>query len=222
LIAQVQSLQIEEALGKNVAVAKAVNVRHDWTQYDKLRCMSVLRFLEMVRKGEQQVQASIRISEVLFGGGKYRAAAIRSWASAFRVSGALPLYEQGKHPKRASLIDEEEVQRDCIAFLRSQKDDERTALSFCRWFSDVYFVLRYGMRRAKDLSENTARTWFKKLGWYMWGKKKGLYVDGHEREDVVNYRKIFATRCNSQISSAHGDLQRTGDGDRYTTCTCCW
>ena len=33
--------------------------------------------------------------------------------------------------------------------------------------------------------------WFKKLGWYLWEKKKGLYADGHERPDVQAYRTKF-------------------------------
>ena len=47
------------------------------------------------------------------------------------------------------------------------------------------------MKRAKPLCEATAQAWFKKLGWAMWEKKKGTYVDGHEREDVQKYRHIF-------------------------------
>ena len=40
-------------------------------------------------------------------------------------------------------------------------------------------------------AESTARAWFEIMGWHMWEKKKGLYVDGHERDDVVEDRKKF-------------------------------
>ena len=44
------------------------------------------------------------------------------------------------------------------------------------------------------ISERTAQRWFAKLGWKHGRNKKG-YCDGHEREDVVEYReKIFCPR----------------------------
>ena len=38
-----------------------------------------------------------------------------------------------------------------------------------------------------SISERTARRWLAKLGWIYSRDKKG-YIDGHEREDVVDYR----------------------------------
>ena len=47
--------------------------------------------------------------------------------------------------------------------------------------------LKYGIE--KPISERTARRYLNRLG-YRWSTpKKGQYADGHEREDVVNYRK---------------------------------
>jgi hypothetical protein len=40
----------------------------------------------------------------------------------------------------------------------------------------------------KKLSEQTARQWLIKLGWWQTTLKKGVYMDGHERPDVINYR----------------------------------
>ena len=43
----------------------------------------------------------------------------------------------------------------------------------------------------KTISERCARRWLHKLGYAVTDVKKGVYVDGHEREDVVEYRKQF-------------------------------
>ena len=83
------------------------------------------------------------------------------------------------------------MRRDCTLYLRTLPPDQRTAAVFCHWFSEDYYVQRFGMKRSTMLCESTARVWFEKLGWYMWEKKKGLYYDGHEREDVVKYRNRF-------------------------------
>jgi hypothetical protein len=41
------------------------------------------------------------------------------------------------------------------------------------------------------VTSRTIRRWLLKLG-FTWGDvKKGIFLDGHEREDVVEYRKIF-------------------------------
>jgi hypothetical protein len=36
-----------------------------------------------------------------------------------------------------------------------------------------------------EISETTAVNWLKKIGFKLRKVKKGVYVDGHEREDVV-------------------------------------
>jgi len=41
------------------------------------------------------------------------------------------------------------------------------------------------------ISENCARHWLKRLGYELTMVKKGIYIDGHERPDVVDYRKTF-------------------------------
>jgi len=43
----------------------------------------------------------------------------------------------------------------------------------------------------QKISDGAARRWLRKLGYELKECKKGIYVDGHEREDVVAYRKEF-------------------------------
>ena len=41
---------------------------------------------------------------------------------------------------------------------------------------------------SKGISERTAQHWLIKLGWRRTVVRKGVYMDGHERADVVEYR----------------------------------
>ena len=41
------------------------------------------------------------------------------------------------------------------------------------------------------ISVKTGLCWLEKLGWTYRKLKNGMYLDGHEREDVVEYRKVF-------------------------------
>ncbi|KIL65316.1 hypothetical protein M378DRAFT_55046, partial [Amanita muscaria Koide BX008] len=52
---------------------------------------------------------------------------------------------------------------------------------------------RLGTRK-RGIHVRTARRWLHKLSWRYQQKKKGMYIDGHEREDVVAYRKGFVER----------------------------
>jgi len=45
-----------------------------------------------------------------------------------------------------------------------------------------------------SISKRTARRWLGKLGWRYGRHQNGMYVDGHERKDVVEYRKGFVDR----------------------------
>ncbi|CAG8830035.1 12654_t:CDS:1, partial [Cetraspora pellucida] len=44
------------------------------------------------------------------------------------------------------------------------------------------------------ISLSTTKNYLKELGYTYERVKKGAYVDGHEREDVVAYRSIFLKR----------------------------
>jgi hypothetical protein len=44
------------------------------------------------------------------------------------------------------------------------------------------------------ISLRTAQQWLQRLDWRYSRKKNGMYIDGHEREDVVKYREGFVAR----------------------------
>ena len=43
----------------------------------------------------------------------------------------------------------------------------------------------------KTITLKTSRIWLKKIGLVPQSRKKGIYFDGHEREDVLEYRAKF-------------------------------
>ena len=57
------------------------------------------------------------------------------------------------------------------------------------------------------ISENCARQWLKKLGYELTMVKKGIYVDGHKRTDVVEYRKAFLAKIaeNKHLQNQYDD-----------------
>ena len=41
-----------------------------------------------------------------------------------------------------------------------------------------------------QITERTAAKWLHDLGFHPHSHRKGIYIDGHERDDVVEYRKL--------------------------------
>ena len=88
--------------------------------------------------------------------------------------------------KRTLLLDET-VKATARDWLASQPTGDVTP----RRFQDALnnqILPALNIELKKPLCERTARRWLIKLGWRMTRIRKGVYLDGHEREDVVKYR----------------------------------
>ncbi|KAF9455309.1 hypothetical protein BDZ94DRAFT_1205895, partial [Collybia nuda] len=48
--------------------------------------------------------------------------------------------------------------------------------------------------RKTTISLRTAQRWLHNMGWRYGQKKNGMYIDGHERPDIVEYREAFIER----------------------------
>ena len=67
-----------------------------------------------------------------------------------------------------------------------------TVGSFCQWVNEELLpneALQPGFPRS--IHWETARKWMHAMGFVVLSRKKGTFVDGHERSDVVEYRKKF-------------------------------
>src|SRR5438045_8215489 len=94
---------------------------------------------------------------------------------------------QGYHQKTKSFIDDEDVIEKSLEFIR--KNEGKITPKLYRAFINNTLLLQMGV--TASISEKTAGIWLKKLGLVPQSRKKGIYFDGHEREDVLEYRKYF-------------------------------
>lgn len=70
-----------------------------------------------------------------------------------------------------------------------------TAGSFCSWIDEELLpneTLEPGF--PMKVSVETARIWMHEMGFMVLVTKKGTFVDGHERDDVVQYQNLFLER----------------------------
>ena len=98
----------------------------------------------------------------------------------------LPPQKRGKYLNR-SLLNDEQVQTAARTYLTKLPTGEVTPSRFARMLNErILPSLGYNLRG--NLSERTARRWLVRLGWRNKLLRKGVYMDGHERPDVVEYR----------------------------------
>jgi hypothetical protein len=158
---------------------------------DFMRKVAIQRLLERLLEGEPCQAAAQNIAVVLFGAkgeDSYRSRVIVSWTKYFVLNGTLPEMKQGRSQKTDSLLNDEDVQDELVEYLRDLKPEERTVPRFQQHINETHGLV----------SLRTARRWLHILG-FSYGSHIGIYFDGHEREDVVAYRKQFLDRIKSYL-----------------------
>ena len=139
-----------------------------------------------------------RASEVVAktqGRGTNQARHIREWAIAFLKQRALPLHRLNW--RRPILLDDEDIAQELKSRLV-----EKVGKGFLKAEDVVEVVASQEMQAVfaqkgiskVSISIKTALRWLEKLGWRYGKLKNGMYLDGHERSDVVEYRQSFVER----------------------------
>ena len=122
---------------------------------------------------------------------------VREWKYIFfKNNGNFPDSKQGKYQRDGILWQNEELNDAASDYVRNNAvvkgRPNMTSISFCHWVNENLLpnsVLEPGYPRR--ISIQTALRWLHELGFEVLDKKKGVYIDGHERDDVVKHRRKF-------------------------------
>jgi hypothetical protein len=119
-----------------------------------------------------------------------RVSCVREWGDHYLTYGQFRVWQQGKHPKTYSIIHDQDVCKTLRDHIRGIAELSRTPENFTTILNDE--LLRTIPRAPEKVSVDTARRWMKFLGFYPKDASvKGCFVDGHERDDVVEHRGRF-------------------------------
>ena len=69
-----------------------------------------------------------------------------------------------------------------------------------------------GIVLKNPLSEGTAQRWLIKLGWCQTVVRKGVYMNGHEHEDVVKYRQEVFLPVMKKFEARMANTKGWGEG----------
>jgi len=150
-----------------------------------LRRSAVLAYLRLIKNGEKRQSASAMTVIAINGKGAYCVKAIRNWANAFLRSGAIPVSKCGKHKKLKCFFRDEDVREKIDTYLRENKFEVciHTLTKYIN--EEVLPDLDDGF--SVKLSERTVIRWMKIFGHSYREATKGVYMVGHERDNVITY-----------------------------------
>ena len=122
---------------------------------------------------------------------------VRRWRSAvIENDGILPESQQGCYQRSGVLWKNEELSKKATEYVRENAAVKGrlnlTTIDFCRWVNDCLLpnsTLEPGF--PWKIGVETARLWLHHLGFEVLTVRKGIFIDGHERSDVVDARKLF-------------------------------
>ncbi|KAI1002517.1 hypothetical protein K3495_g5683 [Podosphaera aphanis] len=102
-------------------------------------------------------------------------------------SRAIPVSKPGSG--KASWMDDENL-KESIRYFASLEKDRLTSYRLGSYLNQRTDCV-------KNIKLRTARNWLNQLGFKYSDKKKDVYIDGHKRPDVVEYRMRFFTEMDN-------------------------
>jgi len=157
------------------------------TQINQL--MILANFATLRLKGVSRIAASLEIAKQWHeGNGIWFARRVRALARHYQVFEQLPIEKRGGSANARSWLHDESVKRMGHEWLTAQPTRKVTPRTLQHALNTVIF-LQLNIIPKTPFCERTARHWLIKLGWRRTVVRKGVYMDGHERADVVKYRQ---------------------------------
>jgi hypothetical protein len=162
------------------------------------------------------IEASERAAESQGFASHWGGRQLRSWTRSWINKRELPISLKGRHAKAYSLLSDPAIATDLRAYVRSNKwamnpeklsqftqkelippvaekylneivhDEMPRGL---KKYIELELFPRIHMKVGRGISLPTARRWLHREGFRYISHKKGLYFDGHDRADVVDYRQ---------------------------------
>ena len=144
---------------------------------------------------------------------------VRRWRSVLIDNdGILPETQQGCYQRSGVLWQNEELNKKAVEYVRQNAAvkgrPNLTTVDFCKWVNECFLpncTLEPGFPR--KISVETARHWLHHLGFEVLTVRKGIFIDGHERPDVIDARKLFLRKM-TKIGFLHFTNAPTDDAMR--------
>ena len=132
---------------------------------------------------------------------------VRLWRKDFLSNGDFDEDNRGRY-RRYCVVMDEQYRDTALEWVRQHAsvkgESNMIVFDFCNWVNGTLLpmVRTHHPNIPSSVSNRTACRWLHKLGFKPSSTRKGVYIDGHERDDVVKYRKLYLKRLEI-LSSTH-------------------
>lgn len=166
----------------------------DWEDRASLGLFLSFQLNSLLHKGETE---AAELAGLMIGKSDRT---VREWKANFHESGGkIPESKQGDYQRTGVLWKNETLNKKATRFIRGNAavkgKPNLTVSIFCQWVNEKLLpneTLEPGFPRR--IAIETARKWMHEMGFQVLTAKKGSFVDGHERQDVIECRKKFLRR----------------------------
>ncbi|TFK67503.1 hypothetical protein BDN72DRAFT_913924 [Pluteus cervinus] len=139
-----------------------------------------------------------------FNRGPWFARLVRSSTNTLFTTGKLSKNKQGQGAHHESLLGDPRIHDALQKWVKGMVPPEKGGFIGNQMFPStmrryVNSFLLPELEIDQTISESTAVRWLKKLGFSLCRVQKGIYVDGHERKDVVKSRQSFVNYLYTQV-----------------------
>jgi len=191
----IPNVEIQDWNTLRTQIKKDLKKGHKSLPLSQINQLMILRNFATLRlKGYSRIDASFEIArqwQEKEGSNIHFARRVRALARRYQIFEQLPRERRGGYKNARSLLKDETVRTASRAWLTEQPVGSITPNAFMHALNTI-ILPSIGISPSKPLCERTARRWLVKLGWTRTTIRKGVYMDGHERPDVVEYRdKVF-------------------------------
>ena len=123
----------------------------------------------------------------------YRQKAIIKWATEFLEKKSLSNHNQGAHVKRVSFLSDNDVKMRILDHIRVTKPQYRSIDGIMEFIDSDIVPSLLGVP-ADSVGKTTLARYLYEWGYTYRKNAKTIFFDGHEREDVVEYRQEWSRR----------------------------
>mmetsp|Transcript_39331 Transcript_39331/g.58426 ORF Transcript_39331/g.58426 Transcript_39331/m.58426 type:complete len:165 (-) Transcript_39331:623-1117(-) len=136
-----------------------------------------------------------------------------NWTKAFLETEELPVSRQGKHQRRtSSILRDEDACARIVKWLKAAPSNKRTPDNLTKWTNEELSPSLTGYE-TKIAKVRSIQRHMNVLGYKYGVWQKNVYMDGHERSDVVKYRQSFLKRMVPRL-----DSMKWFEGEDMTIC----
>ena len=172
-------------------IKKDLKTKHAMLLLSQINQLIILQNFAILRlKGQGWIPASYEIAKQWHekdnGSSTHFARRIRALARHYQNFEQLPVEHHGGRKNAKSLLKDETIKAAARTWLTEQPVGSITPQNFAHGLN-TQVLPSLGVSLTKPLCERTAHHWLIQLGWSHTVLHKGVYMDGHEREDVIKY-----------------------------------